>query len=80
MYGDPLWSVPHVRHARHVLALDPYRGPRLAGKPFYCFGTVQRCGRQELERDALAELEVSGGNHDAHASLPKHPLDSVLAR
>ena len=36
-------------------------------------------GQDELERDALVELQVARGDDDAHAAHPEHPLDPVLA-
>ena len=32
-----------------------------------------------IQRDALIELQVRGGDHDSHAALTEHALDSVFA-
>jgi hypothetical protein len=37
-------------------------------------------GQQELERDALPQLEVHGRNDHAHPALPENAFDLVLAR
>ena len=42
-------------------------------------GAVERLRQQELERDALVELQVRRRHHDAHAAFAEHPLDAVLA-
>lgn len=34
--------------------------------------------RQELDRHALVELEVHGGEHEAHPALAEDPLDPVF--
>ena len=58
MYGDRRRCFADVEHARDVLALQLRRGARLARSARRCRRCAQRLGAEELERDALVELEV----------------------
>jgi hypothetical protein len=44
----------------------------------YRLGVLERFGQQELDRDPLFELKVSGGNDDPHPALSEQTLDSIL--
>ena len=81
MYGRAVLERADVDHARDVLALDaaPPRAPR-AGSARRRSACSRSSGQQELERDALVELEVPRRDDDAHAALAEHALDAVLAR
>jgi hypothetical protein len=63
-----------------VLAADLDRGAGLAQETLD--GTRLRAGlwQQEFEGDALPELHVLRGNHDAHPPDAQDALDPVLSR
>ena len=68
-----------VDDARDVLALDLRRGARLAGEARDDLGVRRGLRQEELERDALAELEVHRRDDDAHPAAAEDALDPVLA-
>ena len=69
-----------VRDARHVLAVDLRGRARLAREARGEVGLGGAGGEEELESDALLELEVRRGDDDPHASHPEQALDAVLPR
>jgi hypothetical protein len=75
----PVGQLAEVDHARDVLALDPHGGARLAPEPFDDLGTLRGLAQQELQRDALAEVDVRRGKHDAHTAGTDLTLEAVLA-
>ena len=62
-----------------VLAVDLRGRARLAEEALDDLVVVLRLRAQKLERDALVELQVDGGDHHAHAADAEHALDPVLA-
>ena len=63
----------HVDDARHVLALDLHRRARLALEAGDGVAVLQHLGQQELDRHPLVELQVMGGDDDAHAARRRAP-------
>ena len=59
-------ELPHVGHARDVLALDLDRRARLAEEARDGLALRSACGQEELERDPLVELEVVRRDDDPH--------------
>ncbi len=76
--GLSVFERTHVHQARDVLAPQTDRDARLASKARD--GVASGPGRQELQRDALAELEVQRGDDDAHSAAADDALDAVLVR
>jgi len=63
-----------------VVVLDSRCGARFLDEPRHSLRCFQRIGEQELERDPLLELQVPGGDDDAHTPRAKDSLHAVLAR
>jgi hypothetical protein len=63
-----------------VLALEAGGGLGLAEKARDRVRDLQRLRQHELDRYALFELHVLGGDHHAHPADAEHALDFVLAR
>ena len=69
-----------VEHARDVLALELAAAAAPRGRSARATsGFCSAVGQEELDRDALLELEVRRRDDDAHAALPEDALDAVLA-
>src|SRR5262249_24887179 len=68
-----------VEHARAVRALELRRRHRLADEAGAHLGVLQRLGEDELDGDALLEVEVGGFDDAAHAALAEDALDAILA-
>ncbi len=63
-----------------MLALDLDGRARFSGEAgATASALLERLRQQELDGDPLVELEVIGRHDDAHAALPEHTLDAVLA-
>ncbi len=60
-------------------AFESCGGARLAHEPRHSLDVARRFGQHQLDRDALLQVDVLGGQHDAHSTLTEHPLDLVLA-
>ncbi len=73
-------ELPHVDHARDVLALDLHGGARLAQEARDRVGAADGLRQQELERHLFVELKVVRGDDDAHPADAEHALDPVLSR
>jgi hypothetical protein len=69
-----------IHHARHVLALELCGDASLPGKPQCPLPLVERVVQQELDGDALVELEVCRCHDDAHPAAAKAAFDPVLGR
>jgi hypothetical protein len=67
-----------VVHAAHVLALHLRRGAGLALEARD--RVLVALAEEELDRDALVELEVPRGDDDAHSTAPEDALDAILPR
>ena len=81
MYGAPFSSVPTSMTRQTCSLLQPRRGARLAQEALARSRRFASCrARQELDRDALVELEVRRGHDHAHAAVAEHALDPELAR
>lgn len=61
-----------------MLALDLDGGTRLAREAQDTLGLVQHLREQELDCDALVELDVVRGDDDSHSADAEHPVDAVL--
>ena len=79
MYGSPVSSVPTSMTA-HVLALEPHAARASRRNRSDGLGVVRELGQQELDRDALVELEVRRRDDHAHAALAEDALDPQLSR
>ena len=69
----------HVHHTTDVLAANSRSGPRLAAETLFGVAQLHRLGANEFHRDALRELDVPSGHHDAHGAGADDTLDAVLA-
>ena len=76
--GGAVGHRPHVAHPRHVLAAEARRGAPLAEEASDELRVLQRLRPEELDGDALPELEVLGHVNNAHAPFPEDALDEVL--
>ena len=67
-----------VEHAHHVLALDADLRASLLEEA--CDQLLVSCdlGQEHLDGHLLLQLEMGRGDHDAHAALSEHALDTVL--
>ena len=59
----------------HVLGAQADHRARLAHEPLADVGVAQHLLAQELDRRARAQLEVGGGDHDAHPADPDDVVD-----
>ena len=62
---------PHVEHLRDVLARERNRGARFAEEAPDRVRVLHPFFAKELDRHALAELEVSRSDDDAHPPDPR---------
>jgi hypothetical protein len=83
-FHDHVWRTrrqrPHVDDARHVLGVDLGRRLRFACKSRNHVWVRRGLRQEELEGDALVELDVHRRHDDAHPSLTEDSVDSVLPR
>ena len=63
-----------------MLTLNLEEGSRLTLEATERFGICNQPGQQELDGNALLELQMEGLHHHAHASAPNRPFDAILAR
>ena len=68
-----------VDHPRDVLARDLDGRARLAREALDRLGVAQRLREKELDRHLLVELQMKGGDDDAHPAGAEHALHAVLA-
>jgi hypothetical protein len=69
----------HVCYACDVLALDFHGRARFPRKAHHRILIVQRFRQQELDRDALVEVQVMRGDDNAHTADAEHAVDAVFA-
>src|SRR5262249_4947161 len=69
----------HVEDARDVLAADLHGRAPLAKEARHHLSASLRLREEQLDRDALVELDVRGRDYDSHASDSEHALDTILA-
>ncbi len=69
----------HVRDASDVLSADFDRRARLANEALHELWIGAGIRDQELERDLLAELQVSHQSHHSQARAPWNAFDAVFA-
>jgi hypothetical protein len=65
-------------HLGDVLAAEAGERAGLAQEALLRLAARERLRREELQRDELAALGVSGREDRAHAALAEHALDAVL--
>ena len=71
---------PHVQHAHDVLALHARGGAGLTREALDDLRVLGGFREEKLDGNALIEMDVRGGHHEAHAALSEHALDAVLVR
>ena len=82
LHGEEVLAVhfAHVVHATHVRVRDLAGQPRLCEQARELRGVGGHGPREELQRHDLAELEVVGAVHLAHASLADQGHDAIPVR
>src|SRR5262249_18156104 len=74
----PALVLVHVEDRADVRVLERGGGPRFAAQPLEGLGVTPELVRQELERDAAAELQVLGLVDDAHAAAAQRREDAIV--
>ena len=75
--GRAVLQLAHVDHPRDVVALEARRRARLAQEALHHLAA--RAGEEELDGHLLPQRDVRRRHDHAHAALPEHALDAVLA-
>jgi hypothetical protein len=70
----------HVGHAEDVRMLELRRGDRLAAEPLQRLLVPREVRVERLDREALAEGDVTGEVDLAHPALAEFLLDAILVR
>ena len=73
-------EAPDVERLRDMRALEPDRGARFTQEPLDQLLVARRLREEELEGNALIELEMMRCHDDAHAAHAQHLLHAVLRR
>ncbi len=67
-----------VEHPSDVLALDADGGFRFSKEPLDRLPMLAELGHQNLDRDALLELQMHRGHDVPHAALAEHALHPIF--
>jgi len=73
------FETAYVDHAGNVIASHLGRGASLSRKTRELIGVLSGPRQEELQRDALLELQVHRGDDDPHAAFAEDSFDAILA-
>lgn len=77
--GSPVRQLPYIQHPGDMLVLDLDRGPGFAQKSLDGGRLGQHFASEKLDGDLFLQVQVLGGEDDAHSPGTEQSLNAVLS-